>query len=71
MLYKQFGCEIARAVRRLKVVPEVWERELRGEKGVFLVLGVSGGLAGNFQRVRSVLADLNWRFFCFPTTGQL
>ena len=58
-------------MRRLKVVGEVWERELRGEKGVFWVLGVSGGLEADFQRVRSVLTDLNWRFFCFPTTGKL
>ncbi|HSF72247.1 MAG TPA: hypothetical protein VLA84_00415, partial [Microcoleus sp.] len=65
------GCEIARAVRRLKVVREVWERELPGENGVFVVFGVSGGLEADFQLVRSVLADLNWRFFCFPTTGKL
>ncbi|MEG4088149.1 hypothetical protein [Microcoleus sp. Pol12B4] len=48
MLDKQFGCEIASAVRILKVAREAWERELRGENGVFLVLGVSGGLAGDF-----------------------
>ena len=58
-------------MRRLEVVREVWERVLRGEKGVFLVVGVSGGLEADFQRVRSVVGDLNWPLFCLTTTGKV
>ena len=52
-------------MQRLKVVREVWERELRGENGVFLVFGVSAGLEAYFQRVRSGISGFELAVFLF------